>query len=226
MSSLFIQVEGTDGSGKTLQTTLLAERLKEDGHSVQEISFPQYGSPSAKMIEQYLNGELGSVDEISAKQASILYAIDRWAASKKITSWIAEGAIVIANRYVASNMGHQGGKIRDEKEREAFFDWEHELEYSLFGIPKPDITLFLHVTPEISQKLVDKKEARDYLNGKTRDIHEDDLMHLRHAEEAYLHLVNKFDDFHHITCVKENAMLSPEKIHTQIYKHVSQFIAK
>ena len=226
MSSLFIQIEGTDGSGKTLQTTLLAERLKEDGHSVQEISFPQYGSPSAKMIEQYLNGKLGSVDEISAKQASILYAVDRWAASKTITSWIAEGAIVIANRYVASNMGHQGGKIRDEKEREAFFDWEHELEYSLFGIPKPDTTLFLHVTPEISQKLVDKKEARDYLNGKTRDIHEDDLMHLRHAEEAYLHLANKFDDFHHITCVKEGAILSPEKIHTQIYKHISQFIAK
>ena len=221
MPSLLIQIEGTDGSGKTLQTTLLAERLKEDGHSVQEISFPQYGSPSAKMIEQYLNGELGSVDEISAKQASILYAIDRWAASKTIASWLKDGAIVIANRYVASNMGHQGGKIRDKKEREAFFDWEHELEYSLFGIPKPDITLFLHVPPEISQKLVDKKEARDYLNGKTRDIHENDITHLQHAEEAYLHLVQKFEDFYHIPCVKEHGLLPPEKIHTMVYDIIS-----
>jgi len=226
MNARFIQIEGTDGSGKTLQTTLLLNRLKEEGVLVHEISFPQYGSPSAIMIEQYLNGNLGTLDQITPKQASILYATDRWSAGNKISTWLEQGATVIANRYVASNMGHQGGKIRGKKEREAFFDWEHDLEYNIFKLPKPDISLFLHVPPKISQTMVDKKENRAYLKGKKRDIHEDSIEHLEQAEEAYLHLVEKYDDFHHIQCTKNNQILPPEAIHKLIYSHIKDFQKK
>ncbi len=224
MPSLLIQIEGTDGSGKTLQTQLLKKRLKEDGHAVKEISFPQYGTPSAVMIEEYLHGKLGSAEAVGAKRASILYAVDRWAASETIAEWLTNGTIVIANRYVASNMGHQGGKIRNKAEREAFFEWAHTLDYTTFGIPKPDFTLFLHMPPEMSQILVDKKDARSYLQGKMRDIHENDIMHLRHAEEAYLHLLEYFNDFTSIACTKDDTLRSPEDIHEEIYTTVSQQI--
>lgn len=217
MKGLFIMIEGTDGSGKSLQTGLLKERLVKEGHAVEDISFPQYGSPSATMVEEYLNGRLGTAEEIGPYRASVFFAIDRYAASNKIKTWLSEGKIVIANRYVGSNMGHQGGKIKDEAERKKFFDWDYELEYTIFQIPKPDVNIVLHVTPEISQMLVDKKEARVYLQGKKRDIHEDDLEHLKNAEIAYLQIARDYPEFTLIECVENGELQTPEIIHEKIY---------
>jgi dTMP kinase len=60
-------------------------------------------------------------------------------------------------------MIHQAGKIQDKKERNDFLDWLSDLEYNIFNIPKPDKTIFLNVTPEMSQRLVLLKEDRIYL---------------------------------------------------------------
>lgn len=221
---LFIMLEGTDGSGKSVQTELLLNRFKKENRDVVEISFPQYGAPSAKMVEAYLNGEFGTAEEVGPYRASIFYAIDRYAASKKIRQWLDEKKIVIANRYVGSNMGHQGGKIKDQNERKKYFDWNYNLEYHIFGIPKPDVSLILHVTPEISQQLVDKKAEREYLKGKKRDIHEDDLKHLRDAEQAYVEIARTYTDFKLIECVKNNKILPLEEIHKKIWNYIQKFI--
>lgn len=214
-------LEGTDGSGKTTQTDMLMNKLKAEGHEVEQISFPQYGEKSAALVEDYLNGKFGTAEEVGPYRASILYAVDRFAAKEKITSWLNAGKIVIANRYVASNMGHQGGKIQDADERQKYFDWNYHLEYTIFDIPKPDVNIILHVTPEISQQLVDKKDERAYLtDGKTRDIHEDDLNHLRDAERAYLDIAERFEEFTLIECVEDDAMLSPETIHERVWTHI------
>lgn len=222
MKGLFIMIEGTDGSGKSLQTAMLKDRLAKDGKQVEDISFPQYGNPSAAMVEEYLNGRLGTAEEIGPYRASIFFAVDRYAAASKIKNWLAEGKIVIANRYVGSNMGHQGGKIKDEIERKKFFDWDYELEYTIFEIPKPDVNIILHVTPEISQELVDKKDARGYLNGKKRDIHEDDLNHLKNAEAAYLQIARDYPEFTLIECVQNGAIEKPETIHEKIYSLIEK----
>ena|SRR3989339_52759 len=215
---LFIMLEGTDGSGKTLQTELLQKRLLKEGYNVEQISFPQYGEKSAALVEDYLNGTFGTADEVGPYRASVLYAVDRYAAKAKIEGWLAAGNIVIANRYVASNMGHQGGKISDPQERQKYFDWNYHLEYTIFDIPRPDINIILHVTPEISQRLVDKKDERTYLTeGKTRDIHEDDLTHLKNAEQAYLDIAKKFPEFFLIECVEANDILPANTIHETIW---------
>ncbi len=218
----FIVLEGTDGSGKGTQTELLVNRLKQDGREVEVISFPRYGQPSCALVEYYLNGKLGSLQDISPYRGSIFYAIDRYVASFKIRSWILENKIVICNRYVGSNMGHQGGKMKNPDERQKYFDWNYDLEYNIFGIPKPDINIVLHVTPEISQTLVDKKTSREYLNGKKRDIHEDDLDHLRSAENAYLQMVERFSEFRLVECVENNQLLSVEAVHAKVYTLVRQ----
>lgn len=214
-------LEGTDGSGKSLQTELLLNRLKQEGHDVEQISFPQYGKPSAFLVEQYLNGEFGTAQEVGPYRASILYAVDRFAAAPQIRQWLDAGKIVIANRYVASNMGHQGGKIEAVDERQKYFDWNYDLEYTILGIPKPDVNIILHVTPEISQQLVDKKGDREYLKGKKRDIHEDDLKHLSDAEQAYLHIAKLYPEFDLIECVEQNKMLPPDVIHKKVWKKIS-----
>lgn len=217
-------IEGTDGSGKGTQTELLVQRFQKEGQPVEQIHFPQYGEKSAAMVEDYLNGKFGTAEEVGPYRASIFYAVDRYAASAKIKKWIEEGKIVIANRYVGSNMGHQGGKIQDPEERKKYFDWNYHLEYDIFQIPKPDVNLILHVKPEISQKLVDQKGERDYLQGKKRDIHEDDLNHLKNAETAYLQMAQMYPEFELIECVENEAILPKEKIHEKIWQSIKKYI--
>ncbi len=220
----FIVIEGTDGSGKTVQTSLLVERLKNEGKRVESISFPQYGERSAAMVEDYLNGVFGSAHDVGPYRSSIFYATDRYAASKKIQTWLDEGAIVISNRYIGSNMGHQGGKMKNPEERKKFFEWNYHLEYTIFGIPKPHANIILHVPAEISQALVDKKEAREYLHGKKRDIHEADLNHLRDAEAAYLDIATQFPEFSLVECVENGILLSPEHIHERVWQLVKNHV--
>lgn len=210
-------IEGTDGSGKGTQTEFLVERFQKEGYSVEQIHFPQYGERSAAMVEDYLNGKFGTAEEVGPYRASIFYAVDRYAASPQIRSWLEAKKIVIANRYVGSNMGHQGGKIPDTEERKKYFDWNYNLEYNLFQIPKPDVNIILHVKPEISQKLVDQKGDREYLQGKKRDIHEDDINHLKNAESAYLQMAQMYPEFELIECVENEMILSKEVIHEKVW---------
>lgn len=224
MKGLFIMLEGTDGSGKSLQTELLVKHLKKAGQEVEQISFPQYGEKSAGLVEAYLNGEFGTAQEVGPYRASILYAVDRFAGAPKIKKWLDAGKIVIANRYVASNLGHQGGKIKDDEERKKYFEWNYNLEYNILGIPRPEVNLILHVTPEISQQLVDKKGEREYLHGKKRDIHEDDIKHLKDAEQAYLHLAKIYPEFKVIECVQNQAILPPQTIHDIIWQELQQYL--
>lgn len=217
-------IEGTDGSGKGTQTNILVDRLKKENIKVEQISFPQYGEPSAFLVEEYLNGKYGTADQVGPYKASVLYATDRFAASPKIKKWLAKGKVVIANRYVASNMGHQGGKIKDRKKRQEYFDWNYNLEYNILQIPRPDINLILHVTPEISQELVDKKDDREYLKGKKRDIHEDDINHLINAEQAYLEIAQTYPEFSVIECVKNEKILTIEEIHAIIWKEIKKHL--
>lgn len=214
---VFIMLEGTDGSGKTTQTNLLVEKLKTKGYKVEQISFPQYGEPSATMVEAYLRGDFGSADEVGPYKASVLYAVDRFAAKEKIEQWLASGSIVIANRYVASNMGHQGGKIKDPTERQKYFDWNYNLEYTIFEIPKPDINIILHVPTEISKQLVDEREkAGTHDRTGKRDIHQENIQHLKDAEQAYLDIAAKFKEFTLLSCATEGRMRSREEIHDDI----------
>lgn len=217
-------VEGTDGSGKGTQTQLLFDRLKQEGFDVEQISFPQYGERSCTMVEDYLNGKFGSAEDVGPYPASIFYATDRFAAAPKIRAWLKEGKIVIANRYVASNMGHQGGKIDDPEERKKYFDWNYYLEYTIFNIPKPTVNVILHMPAEVAQALVDKKDARTYLNGKKRDIHEDNLDHLQKAEQSYLDIADRYPDFTLIECTEGDTLLTPETIHEKLWTLISTHI--
>ncbi len=191
--SLFLVIDGTDGSGKWTQTQRLVERFRQEWYQVELADFPQYGQKSAGLVEEYLNGKYWTAEDVGPYRASIFYACDRYAASFQIRQWLAEGKIVISNRYVSANMGHQAGKIHDMKERDVYLEWLDNLEYGIFGIPKPDKNILLYMPTEIGQQLVDKKGDREYVGGQKRDIHEADLQHLKDAAEAYKYVAQKYD---------------------------------
>ena len=189
---IFIVIDGTDWSGKGTQTKLLFEKLKSEWYEVEMADFPQYWKKSAAMVEEYLNWNLWTAEEVWPYRASVFYAIDRYEASPRIKKWLNEWKIVISNRYVSSNMGHQAGKIHNKEERDKFLEWLDEFEYWLFWIPKPDINILLYMPTEIWQQLVDKKWNRGYTDKK-RDIHEADLKHLKDAAEAYKYVAQKYN---------------------------------
>ncbi len=224
---VFIVLDGLDGSGKGTQTKLLVERLQREGRDVEMVDFPQYGTWSGEFVERYLRGEFGSSHEISAHQASLFYALDRFSAKKRMQGALNQGTILVANRYVSASKGHQLGKLSDDEERKAFLEWLNHTEYSLLGIPVPTVTLFLHMPPEIGQKLVEKKAPRAYLQGKSKDIHEEDISHLRAAEEGFLFAAHNdtAETWNVITCTRDGEIRSIEDVHAEIYDTVHKLIS-
>ncbi|MDP2736180.1 MAG: deoxynucleoside kinase [bacterium] len=216
----FIVIDGTDGSGKATQTKLLAERLERTGFDVKVADFPQFNTKSAGIVEEYLSGKYGSPEEVGPYRASIFYACDRYDASFKIKKWLSQNKIVISNRYVTANMGHQGGKINNLLERKHFFDWLYGLEYEIFNIPRPDLNIILHIPAEISQRLARRRQKQDW-KGKTKDIHEDSLVHLKNSEQAYLQIVKTFPDFILIECAPDGAMLGRAQVSDLIWRQVA-----
>jgi dTMP kinase len=223
MKGKLIVIEGTDGSGKATQSKLLMERLKKEGYDSVYVEFPQYGEPSAAMVEQYLNGKLGSAEDVGPYKASIFYAIDRYAKSKEMHNWINEGKIIICNRYVSANQGHQAGKLKDLSKIDEFLEWVDHLEYEIFEIPRPDKIILLYMPCEIGQKLVEKKGHRDYVGGCKKDIHEADINHLKSAEKAYIYVAEK-EDWNIIKCSNDEEPYPIDSIHEEIYENVKKII--
>lgn len=220
----FIVIDGTDGAGKATQTDLLATRLRKEGYEVAVEDFPQYGKKSAGLVEEYLNGLYGTAKELGPYIPSMFYACDRFAASFRIRENLRKGMIVISNRYVTANMGHQGGKIKNTAARSKYYKWLFDLEFTFFKIPKPDLNLILHMPAGVAQQLVDGKAARSYVQGgKKRDMHEADLAHLKAAEKVYIEISKKFR-YPLVECYIDGKILSREAIAEEIFKKVTKVL--
>lgn len=223
MKGKLIVIDGTDGSGKHTQTLLLKENLEREGYFVETIDFPQYGLKSAAPTEEYLNGKYGSANDVTPYQASIIYAVDRFAASFKMKEWLEEGKIVLCDRYVSANMGHQAGKIEDLNERDKFLDWLFDLEFNIFKIPKPDINIFLYLDPEISRKMAQENKSEKFTNNvKKNDIHEKDPEHMKKASESFLYVAKKYDWITIDCSDKDKGIRTREDISLEILKEVKE----
>ena len=219
----FIAIEGGDGSGKGTQTRLLVDYLRSQGVDVYEADFPRYGEASAYYVERYLNGDYGGPNDVPADLGSLPYALDRFAAKDEIIAHLNKpDSVVISNRYVGSNLAHQGTKIADATERKAFYERTMKTEYEILGVPKPDLNIVLLVPSHISQTNVDKKEARSYTNKK-RDIHEADALHLEKAKQNYEELCKLYPkEFTAIECMDDTGkLLSIKIVHSKIKRLLS-----
>ncbi|MDP3986070.1 MAG: hypothetical protein U1C53_01685 [Candidatus Veblenbacteria bacterium] len=212
----FIVIEGTDGSGKGTQFKLLVAALRRAGKKVATLDFPQYGKPSAYFIEQYLNGKYGKNGDVSPYEASLFYSFDRYAAKRQLVEWLREGRVVVANRFTLSNAAHQGGKIQSDSARRKYWQWLFNLEFNVLGLPRPDVTIFLHMPAVTAQKLVLRKAPRRYLKlGVKKDIHEADLRHLKAAEKQYVILARKVGA-RTVECVEKGRLLTSKEIHNRV----------
>jgi len=210
----FIVIEGADGSGKSTQFELLSKALIDAGYDVATVKFPRYSEQSSYFVREYLSGAYGSANDVGPYTASLFYALDRYAGAAAIREALAQGKVVLADRYVGANMAHQGTKFENAEERRGYFIWLDNLEFEMLRVPRPDATLVLRVPTEISQQLLTK-------TGKQRDIHEADPDHLKRTLEVYDDLTQLFPkDFMRLDCTRDGELLSIDTIHQLIWQKV------
>ena len=216
---MFIVIDWIDWAGKSTQLELLRNYLEKQWKKVKVISYPQYGQWSCFYVEKYLNW--GYWKNVSAKQASIFYALDRFDSKESLEKDLKEYDYILSDRYVSANMIHQWGKIWDSKKREEFLKWVYDLEYNILALPKPDLTVFLNISVESSQKLIDTREDKDYITSDSqKDIHEGDLEHLESAKSVVSQVVSMQENFESINCEEDWKMLSREKVLERIISKI------
>ena len=210
-----IVIEGTDGSGKGTQLQLLLNYLSKKQISYASFDFPQYGKTFfGDFAGRFLNGEFGHFSRINPYLASFPYAADRWQVKDQLWKAINDKKFVICNRYTPSVV-YQAVKVKPTQ-RKNFLKWAETLEYKVFGIPEPDLVLFLYVPLVFAQILMLKKNKRNYLNGKLKDQYEESADYLQKVENMYLSMVRNNKNWVKIDCVENEKILPPEFIHRKI----------
>jgi dTMP kinase len=180
--------EGVDGAGKRTQADLLMTALRARGTPCVGFGFPRYESTFGRLIARFLNGELGKLDAIDPHLSALLYASDRFEAKNELDTALAAGNVVVADRYVGSNLAHQSARV-PESERTNFLDWLRRVEYEIFGLPSEDLVIYLRLAAAQAQERVARKAARKY-TALTHDIQEGDPHHLDQAAAVYDGLAN------------------------------------
>lgn len=202
--------EGIDGSGKTSQRRLFKKYL--DTHHIPNkvIDFPRYKqSFHGETVARYLEGEFGGVSSTSPYLASLAYSLDRLAAKDVMKKWLAEGKLVLVDRYATSNMAHQAAKLPESK-RDDFINWDSELEYNVNKIPKEDVVVYLDLPVISVQKLLTKRKRK-------RDIHEKSVKFMIESEKTYKKLAKKYLHWVTINCLDDNGkLLSKSTIHQKV----------
>lgn len=209
-----IVFEGTDGSGKTTQFTLLSRRLQAMGIDFKKMDFPQYSEPSSALIRMYLGGEFGTRPaDVNAYAASTFYAVDRYASYRKVWGeYYKNGGLMLSNRYTTSNAVHQASKVPLER-REEFFRWLYDFEYKHLELPEPDIVIYLDVPTELTGEMLRTREEKTQTHA---DIHEQNMDYLRICRETGLQAAH-FYGWTIIDCARDGKMRSIEDIHNEIF---------
>ena len=216
-----IVIEGTDGSGKSTQFRLLTQRLTRENTAFKCLVFPRYAEPSSALIRMYLGGEFGSrPTDVNSYAASTFYAVDRYASYKQDWgAWYEQGGLVLSDRYTTSNAVHQASKEAPEKQAE-YLKWLYDFEYDRLGLPRPDLTIYLDVPTDFTEKLMRRREQDTNTQA---DIHEKDTAYLSACRRAG-RAAAEFYGWTVIDCVKDGSMRSIEDIHEEIYAHVTKLL--
>lgn len=217
MGKIIVVESNTDGAGKQTQTEEIYKYLKEKGEKVVKFSFPNYNSDSSYFVKKYLNGEFGDdAKNINAYIASTFFAVDRYLTYiKEIKKYYDEDYYILMDRYVTSNIIYQAAKMENKNKIDEFINWNKELEYNKYNLPKPDYVIFLYMDLKESEKLRKSRKAK--LEGK--DIHEQNNEYLKKVSDNSLYICEK-EKWIKIECVKKGRLKDILEIKEEIIKKI------
>ncbi len=213
-----VVIEGVDSSGKETQSNKLLENIKGMDMSVEKIVFPNYDSDTSSLVKMYLGGDFGAkADDVNPYTASAFFAVDRVGSIRSVWKQRLENAdVVIADRYVTSNMIHQASKIKNQADKEAFLDWVYDFEYEKLELPKPDLIIFLDMPVKYALELM--KNRPNKINASdVKDIHESDEGYLQKSYDNAVSVAEKYG-WHRISCVKNGTIRTIEDISEEIFE--------
>ena len=217
MGKIIVVESNTDGAGKQTQTEEIYKYLKEKGEKVVKFSFPNYNSDSSYFVKKYLNGEFGDdAKNINPYIASTFFAVDRYLTYiKEIKKYYDEDYYILMDRYVTSNIIYQAAKMENKNKIDEFINWNKELEYNKYNLPKPNYVIFLYMDLKESEKLRKNRKAK--LEGK--DIHEQNDEYLKKVSDNSLYICET-EKWTKIECVKNGRLKDILEIKEEILKKI------
>lgn len=218
-----IVIEGIDGSGKGTQAQQLTERLTAAGRRVQLLSFPRYRETLfGHAIGDFLNGRFGQLNEVHPFLASVLYAVDRFESKSVLAEAQQQCDVVVCDRYVPSNLAHQGAKL-DGAERDELLRTIERIEFEVFALPHPSLVVLLDVPVEIAQRNIAAKKPRSYTD-KAADLQEADAAYLQRVRDVYLQLAAAEPNWERVDSVQSGQQRSITEIADEIFRRVTAAI--
>ena len=222
--AILIAIEGIDGAGKGTQAGQLVQGLRQLGYRVDSLQFPRYGATTfGQAIGDFLNGRFGALNEVHPQLAAVLYAGDRYESRELLLQLLQDNDVVVLDRYVGSNLAHQASKLAGEA-RATLIDWIERVEFGVFQLPRPDLTILIDMSSEMSRELVSRKGTRDYTDREA-DLQEADLPYLEKVRRCYLALSHSRLDWRTVHGLAEDGSLRTiEQIAADIRGQVLQLV--
>jgi len=222
MRGKLIVLDGTDGSGKDTQTDLLLKSAQKRGLSAAVIRFPSHGETfSGRVIrDEYLTGKLGDLAVCHPKLICYLYAVDRFEQQASLNQLLASHDLVIATRYVISNIAYQAARI-PELDRAEFRKWAEELDYDVMKNPKEDAVVFLSLPVDLATQLIEKRNAGKQVS---RDLHDENKSYQRDILHEYQTLCASHDHWYQIDCESNGAIRTIDDIAQELDRLVFEQI--
>ncbi len=218
-----ITIEGIDGAGKGTQANRLVASLREAGLKVETLQFPRYGATTFGLaIGDFLNGRFGGLNEVHPQLAAVLYAGDRYESRSLLLKLMEENDVVVLDRFVGSNLAHQSAKLGGDA-RTALITWIEKVEFEVFALPRPQLTILIDMSSQMSRELVARKAARDYTDQEA-DLQESDLPYLEKVRRCYLALAHSRLDWRTVHGLSDDgALRTIDDVAAEILMIVQQF---
>jgi dTMP kinase len=199
----FIVFEGIDGAGKTTQIELLAKRLREQGRAVYCTA-----EPTETVSGGLLRDALSGVSRRTVCEMAAMFVFDRINHNVNpvngIQKMLAEGFDVICDRYYYSSLAYQGSGTDPE--------WVGNMNLGCPEIMRPDVCIFLDLTPEQSMARINRGRA-------TQEIYENEEK-LTQVRNQFYRVFDQLRERDNIQIV--DAYRSVEEIHNDIVKLTDQ----
>lgn len=193
-TGVFLALEGGEGAGKSTQAALLVEWLESLGQRVLLTREPG-GTDVGKVLRRIvLDNETG---ELSPRTEALIYAADKAEhVDRVVLPALAEGAVVLTDRYVDSTLAYQGaGRALEISELEVVARWAT-------SNLRPHLTIVLDIDPAIG---LNRFEGADRIEAEPLDFHQRVRQHFLDLAAA--------DAAHYLVV---DAGGTPEQIHEQI----------
>lgn len=218
-----IAIEGTDGSGKDTQVSLLNDYLKYKGYHIRVSDFPSYDQFFGKCIGDLLTTKMPD----DPKSRALWYAADRFDDSNRVKSEEELYDIIVQNRSVVSGIIYAISICQTEEEKKFLADWIYKMEKEKFGSVVAKSCIILDVNREASLTNIGNKGYREYL-GDNSDVFETDdkfmketIINYRNAKkyipEIEIELIN--------CCDEDGNMRSIQDVHNDIVELVERMIS-